>query len=101
MGTLLGECELVSVGGNRAVNITGLTGAVRYPGSLLNSSEGTIAFRWMPPPGLVEFYTANRSEWKTYTYGDRVYRPPKGGFLLDQIAWFPAKPGCSTSPSTS
>jgi len=93
-GKAFKDYEFVTVNNYKSINLTSLTGAVGYSGEILNEKEGTIEFWWLSPPNLVEFYTTRQPEWKDYTYDGKIYHPPTGGYLLDQIAWFGAKPGC-------
>ena len=62
---------------------------VTYSGNILPREKGTIVFYWKPPADLYELYSYRHEGWKDYG----KYKPPAGGFLLDNIGWRAANHG--------
>ncbi len=62
---------------------------VRYPGEILPADSGTVEFYWKPPENIYDLYSYRHSGWTDFG----SYKPPSGGFLIDNIGWRAAPVG--------
>jgi parallel beta-helix repeat protein len=62
---------------------------IRYPGNILPADQGTIDFYWKPPKNIYKLYSYRHEGWTDFG----SYKPPSGGYLLDNIGWRAAPKG--------